>query len=387
LDIPVRRHPPLARTAFDVLRTVVPALGCGELPPLFAGLWRKIGRETNLVASYVLVQFHYPRLTMRLLRYCFFAALAVVVCVANAPSAWAQSYPARPVKIIVGFAAGGGADILARLLAQRLGDRLGQQFIVEARPGAGSNIATEAVVRSPADGYTLLLFAPANAINASLYAKLNFNFIEDIVQVAGIVRLPNVMTVGNAVPAKSVAEFIAFAKANAGKVNYGSGGVGTASHMAAELFKVMTGIEMVHVPFRGNGPVMTALLQGEVHANFSDVASQLSHIKSGQIRPLAVTTKAPSSMLPEVPTVDATVSGYEASSWFGIGAPKGTPVEIINQLNREINAALGEPPLRDKLLEMGGQILTGTPEEIRKLVVDETDKWAKVVKFSGAKVE
>lgn len=324
---------------------------------------------------------------MRSLRHRLIPILAAVVFLASAASAWAQSYPSRPVKIVVGFAAGGGADILARLVAQRLSERLGQQFIVESRPGAGSNIATEAVVRSPADGYTLLLFAPANAINASLYAKLNFNFIEDIVQVAGVVRLPNVMTVGNTVPAKSVAEFIAFAKANPGKVNYGSGGVGTASHMAAELFKVMTGIEMVHVPFRGNGPVMTALLQGEVHANFSDVASQVSHIKSGQIRPLGVTTTAPSTMLPDIATVGATVTGYEASSWFGIGAPKGTPEEIVNQLNREINAALGDAALRDKLLEMGGQILTGSPAEIRKLVVDETDKWAKVVKFAGVKAE
>ena len=253
--------------------------------------------------------------------------------------AWAQAYPTRPVRIIVGFAAGGAADIIARLIGQWLSERLGQPFVIENRPGAGSNIATEAVVRAPPDGYTLLLVGTANAINATLYDKLNFNFIRDIAPVAGIIRVPNVMVVNPSVPAKTVPEFIAYAKANPGKINMASGGIGTAAHVSGELFKMMAGVDMVHVPYRGAAPALTDLLGGQVQVMFASMPSSIEHIRAGKLRALAVTTATRSEALPDIPTVGEFVPGYEASAWYGVGAPKDTPAEIVDKLNKEINAA------------------------------------------------
>jgi tripartite-type tricarboxylate transporter receptor subunit TctC len=301
--------------------------------------------------------------------------------------AWAQSYPSRPVRLICGFAPAGAADLSARLMAQWLSDRLGQQFIVENRTGAGSNIATEAVVKALPDGYTLLLVAPANAINASLYDKLNFNFLRDIEPVAGVIRVPNIMEVNPSFPAKTVAEFIAHAKANPGTLSYASAGVGTASHLAGELFKAMTGVSMIHVPYRGNGPAVTDLLGGQVQTLFADLASSIEQIRAGKLRALAVTTATRSDALPDIPTIGDVVPGYEASSWFGIGAPKSTPVEIVDKLNKEINAALADPKMKARLAEVGAMLLTGSPADFGKLSADETEKWAKVVKFSGARAD
>ena len=301
--------------------------------------------------------------------------------------AWAQTYPTRPVRLIVGFAPGGAADISARLTGQWLSDHLGQQFVIENRPGAGSNIATEAVVRSPPDGYTLLVVAPANAINATLYDKLNFMFLRDIAPVAGIFRVPNVMQVNSSFPAKTVSELIAYAKADPGALSYASAGVGTASHMAGELFKVMTGVNMVHVPYRGNGPVLTALLGGEVQLSFADMPSSIEHIRAGKLRALAVTTATRSQALPDIPTIGEYVPGYEASSWFGVGAPKSTPAEIIDKLNKEINAGLADVKMKARFAELGGMLLASSPAEFGRLITEETEKWAKVIKFSGAKAD
>ena len=301
--------------------------------------------------------------------------------------AWAQTYPTRPVRLIVGFAPGGAADISARLTGQWLSDHLGQQFVIENRPGAGSNIATEAVVRSPPDGYTLLVVAPANAINATLYDKLNFMFLRDIAPVAGIFRVPNVMQVNSSFPAKTVSELIAYAKADPGALSYASAGVGTASHMAGELFKVMTGVNMVHVPYRGNGPVLTALLGGEVQLSFADMPSSIEHIRAGKLRALAVTTATRSQALPDIPTIGEYVPGYEASSWFGVGAPKSTPAEIIDKLNKEINAGLADVKMKARFAELGGILLASSPAEFGRLITEETEKWAKVIKFSGAKAD
>ena len=297
----------------------------------------------------------------------------------------AQTYPTRPVRIIVGFAAATGADILARLMGQWLSERLGQQFVIENRPGAGTNIATEAVVRSAPDGYTLLAVSPANAINATLYEKLNFIFIRDIAPVASIMRTPNVMLVNPSVPAKSVPEFIAYAKANPGKISFASAGNGSGSHMSGELFKMMTGVDMVHVPYRGGGPALTDLLGGQLQLMFPGTTASIAYIKAGTLRPLAVTTATRSDVLPHIPTVGDFVPGYEASLMDGVGAPRNTPSEIVDGLNKEINAGLADPKLRTRLAELGGTMLPGSPADFGKLIAEETEKWAKVVKFSGAK--
>ena len=302
-------------------------------------------------------------------------------------SALAQDYPTRPVRWVVGYPPGGATDILARLVGQRLSERLGQQFIIENKPGAGNNVGTEAVVNADPDGYTVLLVNPANGINASLYAKLSFNFIRDIAPVAGLARVPNVMIVPNDFPAKTVAEFVAYAKANTGKVNMASSGNGTSIHLSGELFKAMTGVEMQHVPYRGSAPAITDLLSGRVQVMFDNMPSAISHIRAGTLRALAVTTESRSPELPNIPTVGDTVKGYEASAWFGMGAPAKTPKEIIDKLNKEINAILAEPEMKKKIADMGGVTLTGPPEDFGKIIVSETDKWEKVVKFAGARVE
>jgi tripartite-type tricarboxylate transporter receptor subunit TctC len=298
----------------------------------------------------------------------------------------AQAYPSRPVRMLVGFAPGGASDVAARVTAQWLSDRLGQQFVVENRTGAGGNIATEAVIRSPADGYTLLVTAPANAINQTLYDKLNFDFVRDTDPVCGILRVPNVVEVHPAIPVATTQELIAYAKARPGELSYASAGVGTASHMAGELFKVLTGTSLVHVPFRGNGPAMTALLGNQVQVGFGDMASAIEYVKAGKLRGIAVTTAVRSPAL-DLPTVAEVVPGYEASSWFGVAAPKGTPAEIIERLNREINAGLADPQVKARLANVGGTGLPGSPADFGKLMADETEKWGKVVKLSGAKAE
>jgi tripartite-type tricarboxylate transporter receptor subunit TctC len=289
------------------------------------------------------------------------------------------------VHLIVGYPAGGTTDILARLVGQYLSERLGQQFIIDNRSGAGNNIGTEAVVGAAPDGYTLLLVNPANAINATLYEKLPFNFIRDITPVAGIIRVPNVMEVNPAVPAKTVAEFIAYAKANPGKVNMASSGNGTSIHVSGELFKMMTGVDMLHVPYRGSAPALTDLMGGQVQVLFDNMPSSVEYIKAGKLRPLAVTTAARSDALPGVPTVAETVPGYEASAWFGLGAPRGTPPEIVDTLNAAVNAGLADPKLKTRLADLGGSMLVGTPADFGKIIAEETEKWAKVVKFSGAR--
>jgi tripartite-type tricarboxylate transporter receptor subunit TctC len=302
-------------------------------------------------------------------------------------SAAAQDYPSRPVKWVVGYPAGGATDILARLIGQRLSERLGQQFVIENKPGAGNNVGTEAVVTAEPDGYTLLLVNPANGINASLYAKLPFNFIRDIAPVAGIARVPNVMIVPNDFPAKTVAEFIAYAKANPGKVNMASSGNGTSIHLSGELFKAMTGVQMQHVPYRGSAPAVTDMLGGRVQVMFDNLPSAISHIRAKSLRALAVTTTERSAQLPDVPTVGDTVKGYEASAWFGMGAPAKTPRPIIDKLNKEVNAILAEPAMKARIAELGGVTLIGTPEDFGKIIASETEKWAKVVKFAGARVD
>jgi tripartite-type tricarboxylate transporter receptor subunit TctC len=308
------------------------------------------------------------------------AALPVVSRIARA-----QTYPTRPVRIMVGFAPAGAQDILARLIGQWLSERLGQTFVIENRPGGGGNIAAEAVVRATADGYTLLLVGPPNAINATLYEKLNFNFLRDIAPVAGIIRAPNVMEVNLSVPAKTVSEFIAYAKANPGKVNMASAGNGTGPHMAGELFKMMAGVNVVHVPYRGSGPALIDLLGGQVQVMFDALPPSLEHIRTGKLRALAVTTAARSPALPDVPTVSDFVPGYEASSSFGVGAPRGTPADIVEKLNKEIDVALADPKLKARLADLGGLTLPGSPADFGKLLAEETEKWGKVVKFSGAK--
>jgi tripartite-type tricarboxylate transporter receptor subunit TctC len=299
--------------------------------------------------------------------------------------AWAQAYPTRPVHLVVGFAAGGGQDVLARLLGQWLSERLGQSFVVENRPGAGGNIGAEAVVRAAPDGYTLLVIGPPNAINATLYDKLNFDFIRDIAPVAGISRMPNVMEVNPSFPAKTVPEFIAYAKANPGKINMATGGNGTSNHVSGELFKMMTGINMVHVPYRGGGPALSDLISGQVQVMFDNLNSSIEHIRAGRLRPLAVTTMTRSEALPDVPTVNDFVPGYEASVMSGIGAPRNTPLEIIDRLNKEISAALADPKLKARLADLGSVPMPMTPADFGRLIAEETEKWAKVVKFSGAK--
>jgi tripartite-type tricarboxylate transporter receptor subunit TctC len=312
-------------------------------------------------------------------------AVLGLLSLAGTNGAAALDYPTKPVRWIVAYPAGGSTDILARLMGQYLSEKLGQQFVIENKPGAGNNIGTELAVRAPADGYTLLLVNPANGINATLYDKLNFNFIRDIAPVGGLIRVPNVMEVNNSVPAKTVPEFIAYAKANPGKINLASSGSGTSIHMSGELFKMMTGLNMVHVPYRGSAPMLTDLLGGQVQVTFDNMPSSIQHIREGRLRALGVTTAVRSEALPDVPVVADFVPGYEASAWFGVGAPKGTPDEIIEKLNKEINAGLADPKLRAKLADLGGMMMGGTPAAFGKIIAEETEKWAKVVKFSGAK--
>ena len=307
---------------------------------------------------------------------------------ALAPIAGARpAYPTRPVRIVVGFPPAGGADIAARVIGQRLSQRLGQPFVIENRPGAATNLATELVVRAPADGHTLLLAFTSNAINATLYDKLSFNFIRDITPVAGIMRTSLVMLVNPAFAAKTVTEFIAYAKANPGKVNMASGGLGAVGHVTGELFKAMTGVDMVHVPYRGDAAALTDLIGGRVQVHFSGLVSSIETIRAGQLRALAVTTAARSPALPDVPTVAESVPGYESSGWFGVGAPRDTPTEIVDRLNREINAALADPKIEAHFTSLSGAVMAGSPADFRTLIADETEKWAKVIRFAGIKPE
>src|SRR5262245_11706701 len=301
--------------------------------------------------------------------------------------AWAQAYPSRPVRIVSGFAPAGAGDIVARLMGQWLSERLGQQFVVENRPGGSGNIAAEAGVRAPADGYTLLMVSSANAANAALYDKLSFSFLRDIAPVASIVRAPYVMAVIPTVPAKTVPEFIAYAKANPRKLNMASVGIGSGTHLVGELFQMMAGVNMVHVPYRGAGPAFTDLLGGQVQVMYPSTVSSIGYIRAGQLRALAVTTTTRSEALPDVPTVDEFVPGYEASAWFGVGAPKATPAEVVEKLNKEINAGLADPKMKARLADLGGTVLVGSPAEFGTFIADETEKWAKVVKFAGIKPE
>jgi tripartite-type tricarboxylate transporter receptor subunit TctC len=306
------------------------------------------------------------------------AALATVSRIARA-----QTYPTKPVRILAGFAPGGGVDIIARLMGQWLSERLGQPFIIENRPGAGSNIATEAVVRAPADGYTLLLVTAANAINATLYEKLSFDLSRDIAPVAGIIVVPNVMVVHPSVPAKTVPEFIAYAKANPGKINMASGPIGGSSHVSGELFKMMTGTDMLLVSYRGTAPALTDLLGGQVQVLFNSPPASIEYIKAGRLRALAVTTATRAEALPDIPTVGEFVPGYEASQWYGVGVPKDTPTEIVDKLNKEINAGLADAKMKARLADLGGTVLPGSPADFGKLIAEETEKWAKVIKFAG----
>ena len=304
---------------------------------------------------------------------------------ASIGSVSAADYPTRPVKWVVGYPPGGATDIIARLIGQRLSEKLGQQFVIENKPGAGNNIATESVINAEPDGYTVLLVNPANYINATLYANLKFNVVRDIAPVASFNRVPNVMTVNKDVAAKNVAEFIAYAKANPGKVNMASSGNGTSVHLSGEMFMAMTGVKMQHVPYRGAAPAITDMLGGQVQVIFDNMPSIIQHVRSGSLRALAVTTAEPSAQLPDVPTVAATVPGYEASALFGMGAPKNTPKEIITKLNTEINAILAEPEMKKRLVELGGEPLIQTPEKFGADIVAETEKWKKVIE--EAKVE
>jgi len=312
-------------------------------------------------------------------------ALSVMGVNMGVNGAAALDYPTKPVRWIVGYPAGGSTDILARLIGQWLSARLGQQFIIENRPGAGNNLGTEQVVRAAPDGYTILLVNPANAINTTLYDKLSFNFVRDIAPVAGLIRVPNVMEVNPSVPVKTVPEFIAYAKANPGKINMASGGSGTSVHLSGELFKAMTGINMQHVPYRGTGAAMQDLLSNRVQVMFDNLPGSVGHIKAGALRALGVTAGKRAAAIPDVPTIGETVAGYEAVVWYGIVAPKGTPPEIVDTLNKAVNAVLADPKLEARLVQLGGVPMPMTPAQFGKLIAGETEKWAKVVKFSGAK--
>ena len=319
-----------------------------------------------------------------------FLRLAAGACALPALSclAWGRSYPSRPVRIIVGFAAGGPNDILARLIGQCLSQRLGQQFIVENRPGAGSNLATEAVVRAPADGYTLLLVGSPNAINATLYDNLNFNFIRDIAPVASLIRGALVMLVHPSVPAKTLPEFVAYAKANPGKLSYGSGGIGGITHLTPELFKQEAGgLDILHVPYRGVAPALTDLLGGRVQVVFANPAPSIGYVRAGKLRALAITTATRSEALPDIPAIGEFVPGYEASSIFGLGVPKNTPAEIVDSLNKEVNAALVDPTFKAQLAKLDATVLGGSPADFEKLLAEETEKWAKVIRTANIKPE
>jgi tripartite-type tricarboxylate transporter receptor subunit TctC len=323
------------------------------------------------------------RLRRRFLR----LAAGAAVLPALARAAWAQSYPVRPVHLIVGFAAGGPNDVTARLIGQFLSERLGQSFIIDNRTGAGGNIGTEAVVRAPADGYTLLLATGANAVNASLYDKLSFNFIRDVAPVAGIMRAPNVMVVNPTLAAKTVPEFIAYAKANPGKINMATAGNGSAPHISGELFKMMAGIDLVPVAYRGGGPALVDLLAGQMQVMFEPTISTIEYVRAGKLRALAVTSATRSELLPDTPTVGEFLPGYEASQWYGIGAPKGTPAEIVERLNRDINAGLADPRLKARLADLGGVPMPMNPAEFGTLVAAETEKWGKVIRTANIKPE
>lgn len=314
-------------------------------------------------------------------------SLAVTATSASLVSrfAVAQTYPLRPVHVLVGFPPGGPADIFSRLIGQWLAKRLGQEFVIENRPGAAGNIATEATMRAPADGYTLLQVGPPHAINATLYDRLNYDFVRDIAPVASIARSTNIMVVNPSVPAKTIPEFIAYAKSHPGKINMASSGNGTVTHVAGELFKMMTGVNMIHVPYRGSTPALTDLLGGQVQVMFDNMPSSIAFVRAGKLRPIAVTQAARSQALPDIPTVGEFLPGYEASSWFGIGAPKNTPPEIVEKLNNAINEGLSDPQISAKIAALGGVALRVSPAEFGKLIADETEKWAGVIKFAGIK--
>jgi len=309
--------------------------------------------------------------------------VALGLLAAGSGALLAADYPTRPVRWIVPYPAGGTTDILARIVGQTLSERMGQQFVIENRPGGGNNIGTEAAVHSAPDGYTLLLVNPAHGINATLYPKLGFNFIRDIAPVAGIMRVPNVMEVNPGVAAKTVAEFIAYAKDNPGKINMASSGAGTSVHLSGELFQSMTGVKLTHVPYRGSAPALTDLIAGTVHVLFDNLPSSIEHIRGGKLRALGVTTAQRSNALPDVPTVAETVPGYEASAWFGVGVPKGTPDDVIEKLNKEVNAALKDPKVLARLSDLGGITIPGSPADFGKVIAEETDKWAKVIKSAN----
>jgi tripartite-type tricarboxylate transporter receptor subunit TctC len=314
-------------------------------------------------------------------------AVALAISIGAVGAARAADYPTRAVKWIVPYPPGGTTDVLARVIAQWLSEKMGQPFVVENRAGGGNNIGTEAALRSPPDGYTMLLVNPANGINATLYKNLNFDFIRDVAPVAGLVRTPNVMEVTPSLPVKTVAEFIAYCKANPGKINMASSGSGTSVHLSGELFKSMTGCDMVHVPYKGAGPALTDLMGGQVHVIFDNLPSSIGHIKGGKLRAVAVTSDQRDPALPDVPTVGETVKGYEATAWFGIGMPKGTPRDVIEKVNDAVNRALADPKMRERLAELGGKPISGTPEDFGRIIASETEKWAKVVVSSGAKAE
>jgi len=308
------------------------------------------------------------------------AALPIIT-----PVSGAQNYPARPVRIIVGYPPGGTTDVLARLMGQWLSERLGQQFVVENRPGAAGNIATEALARATPDGYTLLMIDPQPAINVTLFDKLNFDFIRDIAPIAGITRMPSVMVVNPSIPPKTVSEFIAYAKANPGKLNFASPGNGTGPHLTGELFKAITGVNMVHVPYRGVAPALTDLFGGQVHVYFISTLASIEYIRAGRLRALAVTTATRSETLPDIPTISDFVPGFESSGWFGIVAPGNMPSEIVHKLNKEINAGLADPKIEARLADFGGSVLAGSPADFGRLIADETEKWARVIRLAGIK--
>jgi tripartite-type tricarboxylate transporter receptor subunit TctC len=325
---------------------------------------------------------------MKLRRRQFLHLAAGAAALSTAPRvAWAQTYPAKPVRWIVGFAPAGGNDIVARLMGQWLTERLGQSFVIENRPGAATNLAAEAAINAAPDGYTLFLANVSNAINATFYTKLNFDFIRDITPVAAIMRMPNVMLVNPSVPVKTVPEFIAYAKANPGKINMASAGIGSGGHLAGELFKMMTGVNLVHVPFRGNGPALTALLGGQVEVQFATLASSVEFIRTGKLQALGITTAKRSEALPDLPAIDDSVKGYEESSWYGISAPKGAPTNVVQILNKEVNAALVDPNMKARIANLGGIEMPGTPDDFGKLIVEETEKWAKVIQAANIKAD
>ena len=314
-------------------------------------------------------------------------AVAAFVTLAGFGQALAADYPTKPVKWIVPYPPGGTTDVLARIIAVWLTEKMGHTFVIENKPGGGNNIGTELAIKSPPDGYTLLLVNPAHGINATLYKNLNFNVIRDVQPVAGLVKSPNVMEVTNSFPAKTVKEFIDYCKANPGKINWASSGVGTSVHMSGEMFKMMTGCDMLHVPYKGAGPAIADLIPGHAHVLFDNLPSSIGHIKGGRLRALAVTTLEPDPALPGIPTVAETVPGYEATAWFGIGVPKGTPRDIVDKLNAEVNRALADPKMKERLAEMGGRTIPGTPEDFGRVIAEETARWEKVVNASGAKAE